>query len=92
MYPPSTRDKLKKEALGSHRGRKRGEGRPERRKKTRALAQTEFGLVDGSGGGGETEVNGDSRSTWFPFLASLVGLIQVSIFPTDLNCPHPLAT
>jgi hypothetical protein len=26
VYPPSTRDKLKEEALGSHRGRKRGEG------------------------------------------------------------------
>jgi hypothetical protein len=30
VYPPSARDKLKEEALGSHRGRKRGEGGDQR--------------------------------------------------------------
>jgi hypothetical protein len=52
VYPPSTRDKLKEEALGSHRGRKRGEGRPERSEETRALARTEFGLAWLTAGGG----------------------------------------
>jgi hypothetical protein len=69
VYPPSARDKLKEEALGSHRGRKRGEGRPERSKETRTLAQRESGLdwltADGKGSGGDkTEVNGDSRSKY----------------------------